>query len=71
MRRLEGASFLLEAYATAFPDFHIAIEDLIAGRRRSGRAMDVHWHERWSACRHPCKWEAGECAERHRDLPAG
>ena len=27
---LEGASFLLEAYATAFPDFHIAIEDLIA-----------------------------------------
>jgi steroid delta-isomerase-like uncharacterized protein len=27
---LEGASFLLEAYATAFPDFNIAIEDLIA-----------------------------------------
>ena len=27
---LEGASFLLQAYATAFPDFHIAIEELIA-----------------------------------------
>ena len=27
---LEGASFLLQAYATAFPDFHIAIDDLIA-----------------------------------------
>lgn len=27
---LEGASLLLEAYATAFPDFHISIDDLIA-----------------------------------------
>ena len=27
---LEGASFLLQAYATAFPDFRITIDDLIA-----------------------------------------
>ena len=27
---LEGASFLLQAYTTAFPDFQIVIDDLIA-----------------------------------------
>lgn len=27
---LEGASFLLQAYATAFPDFHLTIDDLVA-----------------------------------------
>jgi steroid delta-isomerase-like uncharacterized protein len=27
---LEGASFLLQAYATAFPDFHLTTDDLIA-----------------------------------------
>jgi predicted ester cyclase len=27
---LDGASALLEAYATGFPDFHITIDDLIA-----------------------------------------
>jgi steroid delta-isomerase-like uncharacterized protein len=27
---LEGASFLLQAYATAFPDFHNTIDDLLA-----------------------------------------
>ena len=27
---LDGASFLLKAYATAFPDFHLTIDDLVA-----------------------------------------
>ena len=27
---LEGASFLLQAYSTAFPDFHLAIDDMVA-----------------------------------------
>jgi steroid delta-isomerase-like uncharacterized protein len=27
---LDGASFLLQAYATAFPDFHLAIDDVVA-----------------------------------------
>jgi len=27
---LDGASFLLQTYATAFPDFHLAIDDLVA-----------------------------------------
>jgi steroid delta-isomerase-like uncharacterized protein len=36
---LEGASFLLQAYATAFPDFHIAIEDVIA----EGNEVVARW----------------------------
>lgn len=31
---LEGASFLLQAYATAFPDFHLSIDDLLADGNR-------------------------------------
>jgi steroid delta-isomerase-like uncharacterized protein len=34
LRGLEGASFLLRAYATAFPDFHIAIDDMVADASR-------------------------------------
>jgi steroid delta-isomerase-like uncharacterized protein len=30
LSKLEGASYLLQAYATAFPDFQIAIDDLIS-----------------------------------------
>jgi steroid delta-isomerase-like uncharacterized protein len=30
LSQLEGASFLLQAYATAFPDFRIAIDDMLA-----------------------------------------
>ena len=36
---LEGASQLLQAYSTAFPDFHLAIEDLIA----EGDKVVVRW----------------------------
>lgn len=36
---LEGASFLLQAYATAFPDFRIAIDDVVA----EGNAVVVRW----------------------------
>ena len=31
---LEGASFLLQAYATAFPDFRLSIDDLLADGNR-------------------------------------
>lgn len=30
LSRLEGASYLLQAYTTAFPDFHLAIDDVIS-----------------------------------------
>ena len=30
LSKLEGASYLLQAYSTAFPDFQIAIDDLIS-----------------------------------------
>ena len=36
---LEGASFLLQAYATAFPDFHLTIDDLVA----DGDKVVVRW----------------------------
>jgi steroid delta-isomerase-like uncharacterized protein len=36
---LDGASFLLKAYATAFPDFHLAIDDLVA----EGDKVVVRW----------------------------
>jgi len=29
---LEGASYLLQAYATAFPDFHLAVHEMISER---------------------------------------
>jgi steroid delta-isomerase-like uncharacterized protein len=34
LSRLEGASSLLQAYATAFPDFHLAIDDVISEEDR-------------------------------------
>ena len=36
---LEGASFLLKAYGTAFPDFHLAIDDVVA----EGNEVVVRW----------------------------
>ena len=36
---LDGASFLLQAYATAFPDFHLTIDDLVA----DGDKVVVRW----------------------------
>jgi steroid delta-isomerase-like uncharacterized protein len=30
LSRLEGASYLLQAYATAFPDFNMAIHDMLS-----------------------------------------
>jgi steroid delta-isomerase-like uncharacterized protein len=36
---LDGASFLLQAYATAFPDFRITIDDLVA----EGTSVAVRW----------------------------
>jgi steroid delta-isomerase-like uncharacterized protein len=36
---LDGASFLLQAYATAFPDFHLAIDDLVG----DGDKVAVRW----------------------------
>jgi len=36
---LEGASFLLQAYATAFPDFRLIIEDLLA----DGNEVAFRW----------------------------
>jgi steroid delta-isomerase-like uncharacterized protein len=36
---LDGASFLLKAYATAFPDFHLRIDDLVA----EGDKVVVRW----------------------------
>lgn len=36
---LDGATFLLQAYATAFPDFHIAIDDVVA----EGDEVVVRW----------------------------
>ena len=36
---LDGAAFLLQAYATAFPDFHLTIDDLIA----DGDKAVVRW----------------------------
>jgi SnoaL-like protein len=38
---LDGASLLLQAYGTAFPDFHLTIDDLITDGQ-SGCSMDVH-----------------------------
>lgn len=32
LKGLEGAAFLLGAYATAFPDFHLAVDDILADR---------------------------------------
>ena len=39
LRGLEGAAFLLQAYATAFPDFHMTINDVIA----EGDQVVVRW----------------------------
>jgi steroid delta-isomerase-like uncharacterized protein len=36
---LDGASFLLKAYGTAFPDFHLTIDDLVA----DGDKVVVRW----------------------------
>jgi steroid delta-isomerase-like uncharacterized protein len=36
---LDGASFLLHAYATAFPDFHLTIDDLVG----DGDKVVVRW----------------------------
>ena len=36
---LDGASFLLKAYSTAFPDFHLTIDDLVA----EGDKVVVRW----------------------------
>jgi steroid delta-isomerase-like uncharacterized protein len=36
---LEGAAFLLQAYATAFPDFHMTIDDIMA----DGNQVVVRW----------------------------
>jgi steroid delta-isomerase-like uncharacterized protein len=36
---LEGASSLLQAYATAFPDFHLTIDDLLA----DGNQVVLRW----------------------------
>ena len=36
---LDGASFLLQAYATAFPDFHLTIDDLVG----EGDKVVVRW----------------------------
>lgn len=36
---LDGGSFLLQAYATAFPDFHLTIDDLVA----EGDKVVVRW----------------------------
>jgi steroid delta-isomerase-like uncharacterized protein len=36
---LEGASFLLQAYATAFPDFHLIVDDLLA----EGNKVVLQW----------------------------
>jgi len=36
---LEGASFLLQAYATAFPDFRLDVEDLLA----AGEEVAFRW----------------------------
>lgn len=36
---LEGASFLLQAYATAFPDFRLIIDDLLA----DGNQVVLRW----------------------------
>jgi predicted ester cyclase len=36
---LQGASFLLQAYSTAFPDFRIAIDDVVA----EGNKVVVRW----------------------------
>ena len=36
---LDGASLLLQAYATAFPDFHLTIDDLVA----DGDKVVVRW----------------------------
>lgn len=36
---LEGASFLLQAYATAFPDFRLSIDDLLA----DGNQVVLRW----------------------------
>jgi steroid delta-isomerase-like uncharacterized protein len=36
---LEGAAFLLQAYATAFPDFHMTIDDVLA----EGDQVVVRW----------------------------
>src|SRR5437016_13799784 len=36
---LDGASSLLQAYATAFPDFHLTIDDLVA----DGDKVVVRW----------------------------
>lgn len=36
---LEGAAFLLQAYATAFPDFRIIIDDVVA----EGNEVVVRW----------------------------
>ena len=36
---LQGASFLLQAYSTAFPDFRLAIDDVVA----EGNKVVVRW----------------------------
>ena len=36
---LQGASFLLQAYSTAFPDFRIAIDDVVA----EGNKVVIRW----------------------------
>jgi len=39
MQGLDGASLLLEAYATAFPDFRLTIDDLLA----DGNKVVLRW----------------------------
>ena len=63
----EGTKRAIGIYLKAFPDLHVTVEDMIAGRGQGGHQVYVSWNTEKSVYGHPPNRQAGDrLVNRHR-----